>query len=133
VDIARVRGVEAYGDLPDDTPHTDDYLRAYGMVLLPGAPFGKGESVAWLGGSGWSHAAPISGGKPVFTQLLGSSLNAFDYDPTRGRVAVASASSVLHVIDPSAPAEPGRERGYKPRRELYRWLFWDTLEAAIRW
>ena len=93
----------------------------------------KKESIAWIGGQGWSHAAPLSGGKPIFTHLLGSTLSAFDFDPETRRVAVASGSSVLHVLDPFAIAEPGRERGYKPRRELYRWIFWDTLKSPIRW
>jgi hypothetical protein len=119
--------------VPEGTPHTDEYLRAYGIVLLPGELFGKSEPVAWIGGSGWSHAAPLSGGKPVFTHFLGSQLNAFDYDPLSKRAAVASRSGVLHVIDPAAAAETGRERGYKPRKEIYRWMFWDTLKAPIRW
>ena len=112
---------------------TDDYLRAHGMVLLPGALFGLGEPVVWIGGAGWSHAAPLRGGKPVFTHLLGSALYAFDYDPLSKRVAVASASGVLHVLDPTTEAELGTERGYHPRRELYRWIFWDGLETPIRW
>jgi hypothetical protein len=135
VTVESIRGIEEYGDVPKGTAHTDEYLRANGMVLLPAECVGKKgkESIAWIGGAGWSHAAPLSGGKPAFTQMLGSALNAFDYDPVSKRVAVASASSVLHVLDPSALAEPGRERGYKPRRELYRWIFWDTLKSPIRW
>ena len=48
-------------------------------------------------------------------------------------MAVASASGVLHVLDPFSEAEPGRERGYHPRRELFRWVFWETLDEPIRW
>ena len=114
-------------------PQTDEYLRAYGMALLPGAPFGQQAPVAWMGGAGWSHAAALGGGKPVFTHLLGSALRSFDYDPVSRRVAVASASGVLHVLDPFAEAEPGRERGYHPRRELFRWIFWETLDQPVRW
>lgn len=114
-------------------PTTDEYLRAYAIALMPGALFGRGEPVAWIGGAGWSHAAPLGGGKPVFTQFLGSVLNGSDYDPVSNRVAVASDSGMLHVLDPSTEAEPGRERGYRPRRELYRWILWDHLEAPIRW
>lgn len=112
---------------------TDDYLRAYGMTVLPGATFGLQEPVAWIGGAGWSHAATLSGGKPVFTHFFGSALNAIDFDPVTRRVAVASASGMLHVLDPSAEAEVGRERGYHPRQELYRWLFWDGLQKPVRW
>lgn len=117
----------------DEVPLTDEYLRAYGMTLLPGSHFGLEEPVAWIGGAGWSHAVPLSGGKPVFTHLLGSALCAFDFDPVCGRVAVASASGVLHVLDPFCEAENGHERGYHPRRELFRWLFWETLDKPIRW
>jgi hypothetical protein len=37
------------------------------------------------------------------------------------------------VIEPARAAAPGRARGYRPRHELYRWIFWDTLESPIRW
>ena len=121
----------AQGD--EDAALTDEYLRAYGLTELPGAPLGQGEPVAWIGGAGWSHAATFSGGKPVFTHFLGSALRGFDYDPASRRVAVASASGVLHVLDPFSEAEPGRERGYHPRRELFRWVFWETLDEPIRW
>jgi hypothetical protein len=131
--IDSLRGIEAYGDLPDETPHIDEYLRAYGLCILPGALLGQEDGVAWIGGAGWSHAAPLGGGKPAFTQLLGSSLHAFDYDPVSRRVAIASASSMLHVLEPARAATPGRARGYRPRHEVYRWIFWDTLEAPIRW
>ena len=124
--IESVKGSEEYDDLPDGTPHTDEYLRAYGIGFLPGG-------VVWIGGAGWTHAAPLLGGKPAFTHLFGSSMNAFDYDPVSKRAIVASASGVLHVVDPASAAEPGRARGYKPRKELYRWIFWDTLKAPIRW
>jgi hypothetical protein len=120
-------------DNDEETQLTDDYLRAYGMTQLPGEVYGLGEPVAWIGGAGWSHAAPLSGGKPVFTQFLGSALRGFDFDPVSGRVAVASASGVLHVLDPFSEAQPGRERGYHPRREVFRWIFWETLENPIRW
>jgi hypothetical protein len=124
--IESLKGTEDYDDVPDGTPHTDEYLRAYGMCLLPG-------DIVWIGGAGWTHAAPLRGGKPVFTQLFGSSMNAFDYDPVSKRAIAASASGVLHVVDPAERAEPGRARGYRPRKELYRWIFWDTLKAPIRW
>ena len=121
----------AQGD--EDAALTDEYLRAYGLTELPGAPLGQGEPVAWIGGAGWSHAAAFGGGKPMFTHFLGSALRGFDYDPASRRVAVASASGVLHVLDPFSEAEPGRERGYHPRRELFRWVFWETLDEPIRW
>ncbi len=117
----------------DEPPSSDEYLRAYGMTLLPGARFERGEPVAWIGGAGWSHAAPLGGGKPVFTHLLGSALRGFDFDPVSGLAAIASASGVLHVVDPFSEADPGRERGYHPRRELFRWIFWETLDEPIRW
>ncbi len=117
----------------NEAPHTDEYLRAYGVTLLPGTHFGLEEPVAWIGGAGWSHASPLSGGKPVFTHFLGSALRAFDFDPVCGRVAVASASGVLHVLDPFCEAENGQERGYHPRRELFRWLFWKALDKPVRW
>jgi hypothetical protein len=124
--IDSVQGTVDYDDLPDGTPHTDEYLRAYGLGLLPGG-------LVWIGGAGWTHAAPLLGGKPAFTHLFGSSMNAIDYDPASKRAVVASASGVLHVMDPAVRAEPGRARGYKPRKELYRWIFWDTLKSPIRW
>lgn len=116
-----------------DAPRTDEYLRAHGMTELAGHKLGQAESVAWIGGAGWSHAAPLAGGKPAFTHFFGSALRGFDFDPVSGRAAVASASGVLHVLDPFTEAEPGRERGYHPRRELFRWIFWETLDAPIRW
>ena len=119
--------------LGTDVPRTDEYLRAYGITELPGARLGQSQPVAWIGGAGWSHAAPLAGGKPAFTHFFGSALRAFDFDPVSGRVAVASASGVLHVLDPFTEAEPGRERGYRPRRELFRWIFWEALDAPIRW
>ena len=117
----------------DDVPNADEFLRAFGMTLLPGSPFGLDEPVAWIGGAGWSHAVPISGGKPVFTHYLGSALRGFDFDPVSQRVAIASASGILHVLDPFSDSEVGRERGYHPRRELFRWIFWETLDAPTRW
>jgi len=51
----------------------------------------------------------------------------------QGKWQEARERFVLHVIDPWTRAEPGRERGYRPRRELYRWIFWDTLKTPIRW
>ena len=117
----------------DDAPNADEFLRAYGMTLLPGSSFGLNEPVAWIGGAGWSHAVPISGGKPVFTHFLGSALCGFDYDPVSKCLAIASASGILHVLDPFSESEEGRERGYHPRRELFRWIFWETLESPIRW
>ncbi len=132
--ITLARDVASLGsDDDDESPATDEFLRAYGIALMPGELFGLQEPVAWIGGAGWSHASALSGGKPVFTQLLGSALHAFDYDPVSKRVAVASASGMLHVLDPTTEAELGRERGYHPRRELYRWIFWDALAAPIRW
>jgi hypothetical protein len=116
-----------------DAPSADEFLRAFGMTLLPGSPFGLDEPVAWIGGAGWSHAVPLSGGKPVFTHFLGSALRSFDFDPVSQRVAIASASGILHVLDPFCESEEGRERGYHPRRELFRWIFWETLDAPIRW
>jgi hypothetical protein len=47
----------------------------------------------------------------MFTQLLGSQLGACDYDPISKRVAVASASCVLHVLDPSTDGEARRANG----------------------
>lgn len=126
-------GKKSEEDDEDETPAADEYLRTYGIALMPGALFGKSEPVAWLGGAGWSHCVPLGGGKPVFTQFLGSALYAFDYEPASKRVAVASASGMLHVLDPTREAELGRERGYHPRHELYRWIFWDGLEKPIRW
>jgi hypothetical protein len=117
----------------DDVPNPDEFLRAFGMTLLPGSPFGLDEPVAWIGGAAWSHAVPLSGGKPVFTHHLGSALRGFDFDPVSKRVAIASASGILHVLDPFCESDEGRERGYHPRRELFRWIFWETLDAPIRW
>lgn len=124
--VESIRGLEEYDDLPEGTPQTDEYLRAYGMTILPG-------DIVWIGGAGWSHAAPMDGGKPAFTQFLGSTLDAFDYDPVSKRAIVGGTAGMLHVIDPATPAPKGCERGYKPRKELYRWIFWDTLDAPIRW
>ena len=121
------------GDAATEPPQTDEYLRAWALTELPGARFGLDQPVAWIGGAGWSHGAALDGGKPVFTHFFGSALRGLDVDPASGRAAVASASGVLHVLDPFAEAEPGRERGYHPRRELFRWIFWDTLSAPIRW
>jgi hypothetical protein len=131
--LSSLKGLGAYEDLPDDCHDTDEYLRAYGMVLLPKEVEAQNEPVAWIGGQGWSHAAPLSGGKPAFTHLFGSSLHAFDYDPASKRALVGSASGMLHVLDPFARADEGTAQGYHPRRELYRWIFWDTLKHPIRW
>lgn len=124
--IDSMKGSEEYDDLPKSTPHSDEYLRAYGIGLLPG-------DIVWIGGAGWTHAAPLLGGKPAFTHLFGSSMTALDYDPVSKRAIVASAAGILHVVDPASRAEAGSARGYKPRKELYRWIFWDTLKAPIRW
>ncbi len=131
--ITVCRHMESLATDTEEAHLTDEYLRAYSITELPGTRFALDEPVAFIGGAGWSHAAPLVGGKPVFTHLFGSALRAFDYDPASGRVAVASASGVLHVLDPFTEAEPGRERGYHPRRELFRWIFWETLDAPIRW
>ena len=129
-----LKGLGAYEDLPDDGVFLpEEYLRAYGMVVLPTEVDGGKDPLVWVGGQGWSHAAPVRGGKPTFTHSFGSSLHAFDFDPVSKRAVVASASGMLHVLDPFARDEHDREQGYRPRREVYRWIFWDTLATPIRW
>ncbi len=46
---------------------------------------------------------------------------------------LSATDGVLHVIDPFTEAEPGRERGYHPRRELFRWVFWGSLNMPTKW
>lgn len=133
VQVEDVRGIDECGALPDAAKITDDYLPAYGMCVLPAACVPGAGRVAWIGGLAWSHGAPVHGGRPIFTHYFGSALHGFDFDPACGRAAVASSSGMLHVLEPALSAEPGRERGYRPRRELWRWIFWDTLDAPIRW
>ncbi|MCL2715224.1 MAG: hypothetical protein FWD68_11720 [Alphaproteobacteria bacterium] len=115
----------------------DDYLRANSIAELPSAAFGREGGVAWIGGVGWSHAASFGSssgdGKPVFTQLFGESLCGMDYDPRSRRAVVIGTSGILHVMDPFVQAEPGTERGYHPRGELYRILLWDRLGRVVRW
>lgn len=131
--IEQLRGRGGGDARPRRMPVTDDYLPAHSLCTLPGALFGRDEQVAWICGQAWSHAVPIDGGPPVFSQFFGSALRGVDVDPDTGVAAVASNSGMLHVLDLRSSSEPGQARGYKPRRELYRWLFWDTLNTPIRW
>ena len=112
---------------------TDEYLRGYSLCELPGPSLGLDDGVVWIGGAGWSHAAPFGGGTPAFTHFFGSAITGIDYDPAWGRAVVVSASGMVHVIDPFSEAEPGRERGYRPRRELYRLILWNSLDRVVRW
>lgn len=132
--VTRCVELAAFSDRGEDAIcATDEYLRANSIAVLPAAPFGQKDAVAWIGGAGWSHAAPLAGGEPVFTQFFGSALFGIDYDPQSRRAVVISASGMLHVMDPFAEAEPGTERGYHPRRELYRIILWDSLDRVVRW
>ncbi|WP_019998993.1 WD40 repeat domain-containing protein [Aureimonas ureilytica] len=111
----------------------DEYLRGYSFCEIPGPSLGIEDGVVWIGGAGWSHAVRFSGGAPVFTHFFGSAITGIDYDPACGRAVVISASGMVHVMEPFAEAEPGLERGYRPRRELYRLILWNSLDRVVRW
>lgn len=132
--VESLLGKEAYDDLPEGTPRVDELLPAYALTSLPGSVLGLGDAIAWICGAGWCHGRLLRGeDKPAFTQMFGSSLCGVDYDPHSGRAVVASSSGYLHVLDPAQEATTGTQRGYRPRQELYRWVWWDTLEKPIRW
>ena len=46
--------------------------------------------------------------------------------------ALATQEGIV-VSEGFRAAVSGRARRYRPRPEIYRWIFWDTLEAPISW
>jgi hypothetical protein len=69
-----------------------------------------------------------------FVQGFGSSAGSMDFCPESRRLALASYSGFVHVYDPYEEELPGRIDGWRPRRELTRWIMWEHLpNGPIRW
>ena len=63
---------------------------------------------------------------------FGYPASSIDYCPKTGIVALGSHSGFLHVFDPNRQAETDQAIGYRPIREVYRWVLWKN-RAPFRW
>lgn len=106
----------------------DGRLRVYASTWLPLGPEKEGFALA---GAGDLDIVSTDGDLRGVT-LFGSSASSVDYCPKTGVLAVGSYSGFLHLFDPSKPARPDATIGYRPIRELYRWVLWRD-RAPFRW
>ena len=86
-----------------------------------------------LAGSGIFRICTATGALAT-AQGFGSSAGAVDFCPESRRLAISAYSGFVHVYDPYEEELPGRIDGYRPRRELARWILWEHLPAGpLRW
>lgn len=124
----------------EEAPCIDGGLRVYAACWLDrpvlNAVLGreaKSPGAFLLAGSGVMRLCNTTGAIGM-VQGFGSSASAIDYCPESRRLALASYSGFVHVYDPFAEELPGRIDGYRPRRELARWILWEHLpNGPIRW
>ena len=86
-----------------------------------------------LAGSGIMRLCAAKGGV-ASVQGFGSTAGAIDFNRESRRLALSGYSGFVHVYDPYEDELPGRIDGFRPRRELTRWVMWEHLPAGpIRW
>jgi hypothetical protein len=109
----------------------DSMLRVYASTWLPAGVAGSADGAFALAGLGYLNVADPTGAL-AFRQEFGSSASSIDYCPKTRRLVLGSYSGFLHVYDVDTEESPDRVCGYKPRKELYRWVFWRD-QAPFRW
>lgn len=132
-DMATIRGLttEAYETHPTQTI-INEYLRVYASGWLPPAMTGAGSGAFLLAGDGVATAVTAKG-KVIWELLFGGSAGGLDICPETGRILLASASGILHLLDPAAPQDPIITAGFNAPTERGRWIFWDSLAAPVIW
>jgi hypothetical protein len=123
-----------------EAPCIDGDLRLYAACWLDrpvlSAVLGreaKSPGAFLLAGSGIMRLCTPTGALGM-VQGFGSSACAIDYCPESRRLALASYSGFVHLYDPFEEELPGRVDGFRPRRELARWILWDHLpNGPLRW
>ncbi len=132
---ARLEPYEAH----QAAPLIDGNLRVYASCWLPpdvltaigDRPTTDGAFA--LAGSGILRVVTRAG-KLALVQGFGSSASSIDFCPESRRLAIGGYSGMVHLYDPYAAEQPGRNDGVRPRRELARWCFWGGLpDGPIRW
>ncbi len=135
------RGVnlDAYEEHPQ-APCIDDGLRVYAACAVDRAVTkAVGHNIADSGGGFLLAGAGLlklcdPTGAIGFAQGFGSSAGSIDFCPETRQLALSSYSGFVHLYDPYQDELPGRIDGYRPRRELARWLMWEHLPAGpLRW
>jgi len=96
----------------------DGNSRVYGTAWLP---LGSDQDGFALAGTGYLNIVS-SGGTIMSSTHFGSIASSIDYCPKTGILAVGSYAAVLHVYAPNRQAEADQAIGYRPIRELYRWV-----------
>ncbi|MFT4074053.1 MAG: hypothetical protein QM647_00885 [Asticcacaulis sp.] len=123
--------IKADYDPTPRTPVIDYVLRVYASTWLPADATGLDTGAFVLAGLGIMTAVTPEG-KVLFSQYFGSSASSIDYCPRTRRLYLGSYSGILHVFDIDRQAAPEETYGYKPRHELYRWIFWKDY-LPFRW
>lgn len=123
-----------------EAPCIDGGLRVYAAcwldrpvlsALLGREP--KSDGAFLLAGNGIMRLCGAKGGLGM-VQGFGASAGSIDYCPESRRLALASYSGFVHVYDPFEEELPGRIDGFRPRRELARWVLWEHLpNGPLRW
>lgn len=130
--------LEAYEEHPQ-APCIDDNLRVYaacavdhGVTSAVDRKMAKGGGFV-LAGAGLLKLCGSTGGLG-FAQGFGSTAGSIDFCPETRQLALSSYSGFVHLYNPYEDELPGRIDGYRPRRELARWLMWEHLPAGpLRW
>lgn len=135
----RGKTLEAY-QVHEEAPCIDGGLRVYAATWLDkplldallGRP-AQSDGAFLLAGSGIMRLYNVKGAIGM-VQGFGASAGSVDYCPESRRLALASYSGFVHVYDPFEEELPGRIDGYRPRREIARWILWEHLpNGPIRW
>jgi hypothetical protein len=133
VRLADVEGVKTEPYEEDErAPLINQRLRVYAATWLPQSLSGE-KNIGAFALAGASYLDIVSAdGAVLSTNCFGSSASSIDYCPKTGILAVASYSGFLHLFDTSQSAGEGKTIGYRPIRELYRWVLWRD-RPPFRW
>ncbi len=132
VDVPASRGfIKPDYESDPHTPAIDTSLRIYASTWLPPEATGQDTGAFVLAGLG-TMTAVTPAGQVLFSQYFGSSASGIDYCPRTRRLFLGSYSGILHVYDIDRLADPTQTFGYRPRHEVYRWIFWRDY-PPFRW
>ncbi|MBP6629578.1 MAG: hypothetical protein KBG28_12695 [Kofleriaceae bacterium] len=124
----------------EQAPCIDESLRVYAACWVP-----KAVNSAIIGREAKSNGSFALAGSGVLrirnhvgaigsVQGFGSSAGSIDFCPVSRRLALASYSGMIHLYDPYQEEAPGRIDGFRPRKEVARWLMWEHLPSGpVRW
>lgn len=113
-------------------PTIDSAMRVYAAAWLPPKAAGKDTGAFVLAGAGWMKCVTPKG-EVLWDHFFGSTASSLDYCPKTNTLLLGSFSGFLHVLDPSSEAEAGIEIGFRPRKELKRWVLWREEAAPLQW